>query len=49
MRAGLTLLAVLDANADEERRLDGAVLIAMFLRDVRILRSFFVKLDGDDG
>jgi hypothetical protein len=42
------LLAFVDSNADPERRVDGALLIGAFMRDVSLIRQVFVKVDGDD-
>ena len=47
MRAALALLAVLDVNADEDRRLDGALLIADALTDLSLLRRVLLKKDGE--
>lgn len=40
---------MLDPQADQERRLDGALLVATFMSDVAIIRRVFVKVEGDDG
>jgi hypothetical protein len=48
LRAALALLAYLDPEADPECRLDGALLVAMALDDLRLIRSVFTKRDGEE-
>jgi hypothetical protein len=47
LRASRAILALLDKDADEEMRTDGALLIAFFLSDVALIRSVFFKLEGE--
>lgn len=43
----MALLAFTDPNGDPERRLDGALLVAMAFDDLRQIRSIFLKRDGE--
>jgi hypothetical protein len=47
VRAALALLAFVDRDGDPERRLDGALLVAMALDDLSQIRRIFFKRDGE--
>jgi hypothetical protein len=43
----LALLAFMDANADPDRRLEGAMLVAGALDDLALIRSIAFKKPGE--
>jgi len=47
LRAASALLAFMDPAADQDERLNGALLVAVAIDDISLLRSAWLKRSGE--